>query len=135
MKIDIYTHVVPSKYKNILYKYSDKFVPDTEKHGWDKLSTITDPEARLGILDEFEDVAQVLSIALPPLEEVVGPKEAAELARIANDEMAEWVARYPQRYIADCCKPPPEQYGCCGKRSREVHKRTPISRHSNIYLG
>jgi len=27
--------------------------------------------------------------------EVVGPEEAAELTRIANDEMAEMVAKYP----------------------------------------
>jgi aminocarboxymuconate-semialdehyde decarboxylase len=37
---------------------------------------------------------------MPPVEEVVGPEEAARLARIANDEMAEMVAKYPQKYIA-----------------------------------
>ena len=98
MKIDIFTHVMPERYKKALYKYADKFA--TEKKVQDKRPVLTDNEARLRILDEHEGMAQVLSVTMPPLEEVVGPDEAAELARIANDEMAEMVAKYPQRYIA-----------------------------------
>jgi aminocarboxymuconate-semialdehyde decarboxylase len=98
MKIDIYTHVVPSKFKNAFFKYSDKFI--TEKNFMEKRITLTNLNERNRILDPYEDMVQVLSATLPPLEEVVNPKEAAELARIANDEMAEWVAKYPKRYIA-----------------------------------
>jgi len=98
MKIDIFTHVMPERYKKALYKYADKFA--TEKKVQDRRPVLTDNEARLRILDEHEGMAQVLSVTMPPLEEVVGPDEAAELARIANDEMAEMVAKYPQRYIA-----------------------------------
>jgi aminocarboxymuconate-semialdehyde decarboxylase len=61
--------------------------------------TLTDHNERIRILNKFEDLVQVLSVNLPPLEEVVQPKEAAELARIANDEMAEWVSKYPKKYI------------------------------------
>jgi aminocarboxymuconate-semialdehyde decarboxylase len=97
MKIDIYTHVMPSKYKNALYKYSDKFV--TEKNFMERRITLTDHNERLRILDRYEDIVQVLSVTLPPLEEIVNPKEAAELARIANNEMKELVAKCPQKYI------------------------------------
>jgi predicted TIM-barrel fold metal-dependent hydrolase len=97
MKIDIYTHIMPSKYKNALYKYSDKFV--TEKNIMEKRITLTQHNERIRILEEFKDVVQVLSVTLPPLEELFNPKEAADLARIANDEMAEWVAKYPKKYI------------------------------------
>lgn len=97
MKIDIFTHVMPERYKKALYRYADRF--PTEKKVQDKRPTLTDHAARLRILDEFEGVVQVLSVTMPPLEEVVSPEEAAELARIANDEMAEAVAKYPQRYI------------------------------------
>ena len=96
MKIDIFTHVLPTMYKNTLYKYSEKFL--SEMH--EKRITLTDPDQRIKIIDEYEDMVQVLSVTLPPLEEVVGPGEAVDLARIANDEMAEWVAKYPQKYIA-----------------------------------
>lgn len=98
MKIDIYTHVMLPRYKQALYKYSDKFM--TEKAVQAKRSILTDQEERLRKLDEFEGVVQVLSTTMPPVDEIVGPKEAAELARMCNDEMAEMLAKWPQRYIA-----------------------------------
>jgi len=98
MKIDIFTHVMPKRYKQALYKYADRF--STEKAVQDKRPTLTDNEGRLGKLDGYEDLVQILSAAMPPVEEIVGPEEASELARICNDEMAEMVARNPKRYLA-----------------------------------
>ena len=98
MAIDIFTHVLPIKYKNRLYRYSDKFM--SERKIEEKRVTLANYEARLRILDEFEGVAQVLSVTLPPLEEVVSSQEAAELARLSNDEMAELVTKHPKKFIA-----------------------------------
>jgi uncharacterized protein len=98
MKIDIYTHVMPERYKKALYKYADKFA--TEKAVQDRRPALTDHERRLRILEEFPDVVEVLSATMPPVEEVMGPKEAVELAKVCNDEMAELVARNPKKYIA-----------------------------------
>jgi uncharacterized protein len=98
MKIDIYTHVMLDRYKKALYKYADKFA--TEKAVQDKRHVLTDQAARLAKLEEFPDVVQVISTTMPPLEETVGPQEAADLARICNDEVAEMVAKQPQKYIA-----------------------------------
>ncbi|HUW63660.1 MAG TPA: amidohydrolase family protein [Spirochaetia bacterium] len=98
MKIDIFTHVMLPRYKQALYKYADKF--PTERAVQDRRPALTDCEARMRILDPYEDVVQVLSATMPPLEEIAGPKEAAELALICNDEMAEAVARYSQRHLA-----------------------------------
>jgi aminocarboxymuconate-semialdehyde decarboxylase len=42
---------------------------------------------------------QVLTLANPPIETVAGPDVAPELARMANDGMAEIVARYPDRFL------------------------------------
>jgi aminocarboxymuconate-semialdehyde decarboxylase len=86
------------RYRKALYKYADRF--PAEKAVQDRRPLLTDNEGRMRMLDEFEDLVQVLSAAMPPVEEVVGPKEAAELARISNDEMAELVASHPDRYIA-----------------------------------
>ena len=97
MKIDVFTHVMLPKYKNAFYKYSDKF--ETERKFMERRITLTDHDERIRILNQYEDLVQVLSVNLPPLEEVVQPKEAVELARIANDEMAEWVSKYPKKYI------------------------------------
>ncbi len=98
MKIDIYTHVMPERYKKALYKYADKFA--TEKAVQDRRPALTDHERRLRILEEFPDVVEVLSATMPPVEEIMGPKEAVELAKVCNDEMAELVARNPKKYIA-----------------------------------
>jgi uncharacterized protein len=98
MKIDIYTHVMPERYKKALYKYADKFA--TEKAVQDRRPALTDHERRLRILEEFPDVVEVLSATMPPVEEIVGPSEAVELAKVCNDEMADLVARNPKKYIA-----------------------------------
>ncbi len=98
MKIDIFTHVMPKKYKELLYKHSRKFL--TEKAVQDRRPALTDNDMRLGKLDGYDDLVQVLSVAMPPVEEIVDPAEAAELARISNDEMAQMLADNPKRYIA-----------------------------------
>jgi aminocarboxymuconate-semialdehyde decarboxylase len=41
----------------------------------------------------------VLVLAVPPLEEVGAPGVAAEFARLANDEMADLVRRFPDRFV------------------------------------
>ena len=60
--------------------------------------TIFDLDARLRMMDEFEDYTQVLSLGLPPLEGMVGPDKAPEFARVANDGLAELCAKYPDRF-------------------------------------
>jgi uncharacterized protein len=59
---------------------------------------LTDLDARRLALEPFGDLAQVLVLAVPPLEEVGPPKVAAEFARIANDEMADLVSRHSDRF-------------------------------------
>jgi predicted TIM-barrel fold metal-dependent hydrolase len=98
MKIDIFSHVMPKKYMRGLYKYSDKFL--TERKVQERRPALTDLHLRMQIMEEQPDVLQVLSVTMPPLEEIVNSKEAVELARIANDEMAEMVAKYPDKFIA-----------------------------------
>lgn len=98
MKIDIYTHVLPERYKKALYNYSGKFSALRGVH--DKRPVLTDNETRLRKIGEFDRLVQVISVTIPPVEEIVGPKEAAELARISNDELAELVGRYPKMYVA-----------------------------------
>src|SRR5260221_13860124 len=56
---------------------------------WRKMDTIA----------PYGEYAQVLVLAVPPLEEVAPPAVAAELARLANDQMAELVRRYPDRFV------------------------------------
>ncbi len=120
MKIDIYTHVLPIKYKSALHKYSDKFAE--EKMLGEKFIALTNHEARCRITDEIDDVVQVLSVTIPPLEAIVGPKEAAELARIANDEMAELVVKYPKKYVTAIANLPLNSMGAALKETERAIK-------------
>ncbi len=97
VKIDIYSHVMLPRYKQELYKYTGKLA--AEKAGQGKKAVFRGGKARPAKLETYGDIVQVLSATMPPVEEVAGPKEAAELARICNDEMAEMVASRPDRYI------------------------------------
>jgi hypothetical protein len=59
-----------------------------------RLTTLCDVEARLRLLDQFGDLQNVLSLANPPLELVAGPDVTPELARLANDALAEICAKH-----------------------------------------
>jgi predicted TIM-barrel fold metal-dependent hydrolase len=60
--------------------------------------TIWDLDARFRMMDEFKDYSQVLSLGLPPLEGMVGSDRTPEFARVANDGLAELVAKHPDRF-------------------------------------
>jgi uncharacterized protein len=60
--------------------------------------TIYDLDARFRIMDGFADYSQVLSLGLPSIEGMVGPDQAPDFARTANDGLAELCAKYPDRF-------------------------------------
>jgi predicted TIM-barrel fold metal-dependent hydrolase len=98
MMIDIFAHILPIKYdENLKKKGAPGFY---QEEVITILPTLTDLDIRFRIMDKYEDYLQVLTIASPPVENVVGPKDAVELAKIANDEMAELVSKYPDRFIS-----------------------------------
>jgi predicted TIM-barrel fold metal-dependent hydrolase len=97
MKIDINSHICPIKYKEALYNASEASSKSFQLKLIEGCPTLFDMEARFRILDKY-DCTQVLTLITPPIEDVAGPKAAAELARIANDSMAELVYKYPDAF-------------------------------------
>ncbi|MFC1824153.1 amidohydrolase family protein, partial [Thermodesulfobacteriota bacterium] len=97
MKIDAFCHVLPPKYRQHFAKQTragfdlEKIVNATP--------TLTDLPRRIEIMEAFPGLVQILTVSAPALEAVAAPKEAAELARIANDELAEIADKYPDRFI------------------------------------
>ena len=57
-----------------------------------------DLDERFRVMDRFDDYQQVLSLASPPIEALGEPEIARELAKAANDGMAELVGKYPNRF-------------------------------------
>ncbi len=94
MKIDVFAHIVPLKFKQALEKETGSVAMV------DALPTMFDMEKRFRIMDEFEDLIQVLTISLPPPESIKNKNKAISLAKLANDEMAELVSKYPDKFAA-----------------------------------
>lgn len=60
-----------------------------------------DLNKRFRIMDKYPDVSHVVTLAGISVDDIAGgPKEAVELARMVNDEMAELVYEYPERFAA-----------------------------------
>ena len=98
MKIDIFTHILPIKYKESLYKTApSKFYL---QNVIETLPTLFDLEQRFRIMDKFEGLMHVLTLSSPPPEEIADKKKAVDLAKLANDGMAELVFKYPDRFVA-----------------------------------
>jgi len=98
MKIDIYNHVMPQRYLEMMKQHSKD--PGIVKR-MTGLRMLWDIEARVAMLDEkFPDVQQVLTLSLPSPELIGGPELSPELARIANDGMAEMVRKWPKKFPA-----------------------------------
>ena len=70
MIIDIFNHFMPKTYLDRLAPLIPGHVATT---AFPRLKTLVDVDARLRLLDEFGDFAQVLSLANPPLELVAAP--------------------------------------------------------------
>ena len=60
--------------------------------------TIHDLDARLKMMDEFDDYSEILSLGLPPIDAMAGPDQSPEFARVANDGLAALCAKYPDRF-------------------------------------
>jgi aminocarboxymuconate-semialdehyde decarboxylase len=101
MIIDAYTHILPKKYQTGLEKKISDRDPNLNSVRYAKtIPTLVDLDARFRLMDEFDGYIQVVSIASPPIYSIAPPDMAVELARIANDELAELVHKYPERFAA-----------------------------------
>ena len=95
MMIDVFNHFMPRAYFDRLGELIPGHMVLTS---FPRLKTLCDVEARLRLLEQFDDLQQVLSLANPPLELVGPPEKTPELARIANDALAEICRAHPDRF-------------------------------------
>lgn len=95
--IDAYAHISPQRYNAAL----EKEFPAFYNQILGNTPAMWDLDTRFKVMDAFGPLAQVITIGpVPGLEEIAPPARAVELARMANDEMAELVATYPDRFLA-----------------------------------
>ena len=110
MFIDVFNHFMP---KAIFERLSELVPGHIALSAFPQLPTLWDVDARLRMMDEFDGLQQVLSLANPPIE-LLGPPECTpELARIANDGLAELCRRHPDRFPAFIASMPMNHVEAC----------------------
>ena len=98
MKIDIFNHVMPQAYLELVKQHSKE--PGMVKR-MSNLRMLWDIEHRVEMLrTRFPDVQQVLTLGLPSPELLGGPDSSPEFARVANDGMAQMCLKWPRQFPA-----------------------------------
>lgn len=95
--VDAYAHISPARYTETLRKEYPGFYNGILSGA----PPLFDMEQRFQIMDMYPGLVQVLTIGpVPPLEAFADPEKSVGLAKMANDEMAELVAKYRRRFVA-----------------------------------
>ena len=96
MIIDIATHVYPKQ----VFDRVKRIAPGFGSMGTriDNTRQLYDFDDRFRLMDEAGEYAQIISLSNPPIEEFMTSEQGAEIARLANDSMAELVSRHKDRF-------------------------------------
>jgi len=96
LTIDGYSHIVPPRYNKTLMKVA----PGEHEKKVASRAALYDLDARFKVMDNFGQLVQVLTLGWPPIEDIAKGKQVIDLTRAVNDEMAELVYKYPERFVA-----------------------------------
>ncbi|HZQ59733.1 MAG TPA: amidohydrolase family protein [Casimicrobiaceae bacterium] len=95
-KIDIFPHIFPRRFFDTMLEIA----PDKNAiKRWLHIPVLYDLDARLRMMDTFgPEYQQVLTLSLPTIEAIAPADKSPEVARLANDGMAEISHKYPDRF-------------------------------------
>ena len=97
MIIDIFTHIAPRTFLDKMTALAPKLGNIVNRLL--SVKPLSDLDLRFRDMDSVPDYRQLICLPNPSLEEI-GPAETGrELARIANDELAELCRRHPDRFV------------------------------------
>ncbi len=98
LKIDAFCHVLPPRYRQALL---DFLGPSAEtRNPWiHRPVALYDLEERFRLVEPYADYTQIISLAAPPPETLLPPDQCIAFVRLANEEMAKLVQRFPDRFF------------------------------------
>ena len=99
MKIDIFTHIFPKSCLSKMRKAAPDELARRKRTSDTIYPSIVDLDERFRIMDMFDEYVQVICLGWPPIEVFGPPPVSTDLARFANDGMAELVHKYPDRFL------------------------------------
>ena len=96
MIIDIATHVYPRPVIDRVKRIAPTFGSMGSRI--ENTPQLYEFDDRFRLMDEAGEYVQIISLSGPPIEEIATPAQGAEIARIANDSMADLVSRHADRF-------------------------------------
>lgn len=96
MKIDVFPHILPKRFFDRMLAVAPPTFHLQKRMR--SIPVLVDLDERLRVMDRYEGYVQVLTLASPPIEVLGGADVTPGLARLANDGMAEIVAKHPDRF-------------------------------------
>jgi aminocarboxymuconate-semialdehyde decarboxylase len=117
MIIDIFNHFMP---KSIFDRLATLVPGHVALSAFPELPTLWDVDARLRMMDEFGDLQHVLSLANPPIEMLGTPDKTPELAKIANDGLAELCRGHPDHFPAFIASMPMNNVDACVREAERA---------------
>jgi uncharacterized protein len=96
VKIDVFCHILPRPYFDRMTSISGRGAYLQKRVR--EIPAMVDLDLRFRIMDQFPGYVQILSLAAPPIEVLGGPEATPDLAKLANDSMAEIASRHPDRF-------------------------------------
>jgi len=95
-RVDAYTHFVPKAFHGRMVEALPRYF---QQPNIAMRPALFDLDARLRLMDGYDDYVQVLALTSPGLEEWASGPTGVELARLANEGLAELVRDHPDRFV------------------------------------
>src|SRR5438876_2610457 len=101
LKLDVFPHIFPQPFferVKTMAEQNPSLAGQIKR--WLHIPVLWDLEARLRMMGRFPGYKQILTLSLPAIEFLAPQDQSPELARLANDGMAEIVAKHPDYFHA-----------------------------------
>lgn len=98
MKIDAFCHTLPRAYAERLFAIDDSPQARNLQTRVTNIPALIDMDLRFRQMDEFGEYRQIINASAPPFEDLGPVARTLELARMANDGLADLVQQHPDRF-------------------------------------
>ena len=101
LKLDIFPHIFPLAYFERMKQIAEgNPALAAQLKRWMHIPVLWDLDKRIRMMKRFPQYKQILTLSMPAIEFLGNPQETPELARLANDGMAEIVERHADLFPA-----------------------------------
>ena len=101
LKLDIFPHIFPQPYFERMKRIAEgNPALAAQLKRWMHIPVLWDLDKRIRMMKKFPGYKQVLTLSMPAVEFLGNENETPELARLANDGMAEIVKQHPDLFPA-----------------------------------